>query len=218
MTSIGASFDNVMKRVENQEAVAEQAIAEARKAAGEAKVRLNRVRRDGQTLQRRLGELEHAESLWTERAKATASTDRQRAQECVRRLKQVKGDLLQTRAEIARHVEFEKQLSHDIRAIDDKITELKRRKNTLAAREQRAKAAQASQVFCPEDPCIDAVFERWEDKLIASEVLAVEETDDFADSFADDELRAELDVELEALLNEVTSTDNQSPKSDSLCS
>lgn len=201
MTSFGARFDNVMKRIENQEAVAEQAIAEARNAAGEAKVRLNRVRRDGEALRKRIDELRSAESLWTNRAKAAAESDRERALECMRRLKQTQRDLTLAEEEQIRHGDFEKKLTQDIRTIDAKIEELKRKKNSLAAREQRAKATEASKVDCLESESIDDIFDRWEDKLIASEVLSIDDQDDFEKAFSTEEEKTELAAELEALLD-----------------
>ena len=82
--TIVSRVDQMVSQIENHDAVVEAAIRESRQAAAKARVRLSRVRGDGEKLQKRIAELRASQTQWTERARSVAADDRDRALECMR--------------------------------------------------------------------------------------------------------------------------------------
>ncbi|WP_309397184.1 PspA/IM30 family protein [Cerasicoccus maritimus] len=200
---LSSRIENVLDQVENHEAVVAAAVKEAREHAARAKVKLNRVHRDGETLRQRAEQLATEAVRWEERATSCVETDRERARECLRRRTAAKEEQARLEREAAEHGRLEKQLTSDLRRVEERVRELQRRQHTLAAREQRAEAAVLTapgEVALLDD--IEDVFERWEGKLAESEIRADLDVDTFRDGFVETESNAELDAELDALIAE----------------
>lgn len=199
--SLSSHFENVLDRVENHEAVVNAAVIEAREHAAKARVKLNRVRRDGESLRQRAEQLSTDAKLWEERAAKCIETDRERARECLRRRTAAQEEQARLEREAAEHGRLEKQLTSDLRRVEERVRELQRRQHTLAARKQRAEAAALTtpgEVALLDD--IEDVFERWEGKLVETEIRADLDADTFTDEFTESENNAELDAELDAML------------------
>ncbi|MCB0336427.1 MAG: PspA/IM30 family protein [Bdellovibrionales bacterium] len=196
-TSVCASFDWMVSQVENHEALVASALREMQQAGAKARAQLKQVQRDGQTMRKRLLELEELEAAWKERALRSRESDNDAAIECLRRRKLVKREHASLSEQIEAHKRFEKQLTMDLKTIEERVAELKRRKNTLTARQYRNDAMQAGSAeeigLIAE---IDEIFERWEIKLDEKESLTVSSFDvfetDFIDAEEEDALRAEL--------------------------
>jgi len=206
--SLFSRFEHVLDCVENHEAVVAAAVQEAREHAAKARVRLNRVRRDGEKLRERVEQLGAEAERWEVRAASSAAEDREKARECLRRKKQAQEERQRLIREADEHRRCEQQLAADLRRVEERIRELQRRRNTLAAREQRAEASVASapgEIGLLDD--IEDVFERWEGRLTESEIRADLDTDSFHEAFAAAEDNAALDAELDELL-----TRQQSPE------
>ncbi len=200
--SIGSGFESLITRVENHEALVAEAIREAQAASAKAKVKLAHVRRDGERLRERIAKLETAETDWERRAQAQAETKRERALECLRRRNNARRELEHLRSEAAKHEQTERSLSADIGQLEDHVAGLRRRKNTLAARDFRARALAAAD---PEEgellSGVDDIFERWELKLAETEIIAgADATDCFEDSFMAEEEKSSLEAELDELV------------------
>lgn len=196
-TSIAASFDYVITQVENHEAIVTSAIKDMQSAGSKARVQLSRVKRDGETMRRRIEELKELERVWGERAGRVHEQNEGKALECLRRRKQVRRELEALETQEKEHTRLANQLSTDLKVIDERIAELKRKKNALTARQYRAEAMRIGQIddlgLVAE---IDDIFERWE--------LKIDEASGFHDSLDDlesdflseeeeEELRGELD-------------------------
>ncbi|MEO0796662.1 MAG: PspA/IM30 family protein [Verrucomicrobiota bacterium] len=202
-------IDNVLDRVENHEAVIDAAIKEARDHSAKARVKLNRVNRDGKKLRQRTEQLAEEMTKWQERAVGSAETDREKARECLRRSKLAKDEKLRLDEEASEHLRLEKQLTADLKRVEERVRELQRRRHTLAAREQRAEAAALTtdqDIGLLED--IEDVFDRWEGKLTETEIRADIDTDSFSESFANEEDNAAFDAELDELIA-LHKTENQ---------
>ena len=72
-TSITSTVDRAVSKVENHDAIINAALRDTQQAAARSRVRLERVRKDGQGLRTRRGNVEIAVTRWTERAKAVAA-------------------------------------------------------------------------------------------------------------------------------------------------
>lgn len=198
--SIASSFDWVISQVENHEALVSAAIREMQTAGAKAKVQLDRVRRDGDRMTQRIGELQELETVWAERAVRVAPEDKDRALECLRRRREAQRELQAVEQQQAEHRRVQEQLTNDLKLIEERINELRRKKNTLSARQYRAEAMKAGQLselgIIGE---IDEIFDRWEMKLGVYESFSDKE-DRFAEEFATVENRVQLEAELEQLV------------------
>lgn len=199
--TLSSRVDHVLNRVENHEAVVAAAIGEAREHAARARVKLNRVRRDGEQLRQRAAQLGSDARRWEERAVATAQSDRDAARECLRRKRLAGEEKVRLEAEATAHATTERQLAEDIRRVEERVRELQRRRHTLSARAERAEATLAA---APDEDGllsgIEDVFERWEGRLTAQEIHAELPLDHFAEGYERAEDQAALDAELDALL------------------
>ena len=80
-TSITSSVDRAVSKVENHDAIINAALRDTQQAAAKSRVRLERVRKDGNSLKRRYSELQQAVVRWTERARNVAGEDEAQALE-----------------------------------------------------------------------------------------------------------------------------------------
>ena len=189
-----AQVDSIVGRIENHEAVAESALRAASRAAARAKVRLARVRRDGEALRERLEAARESEARWRDRAEGLAERDRDAALECLRRRRAAEREVATFERRLEAHGRTERALQADVAAVEDRLSGLRERHHVLATRESRAEA-----VSGVEDCEVGEVFERWELALAEREVYAgaLAET---PDAFEADLDRAEEDAALRAEL------------------
>ncbi len=199
-TSVAASFETVVNQLENHEAVVTGALREMQEASGRANVQLARVKRDGETMRKRVTELRELDRVWAERAVASYALDKDRAKECIRRQNQCQKERAHLEEQLKDHAKLELQLNNDLKLIQNRIGELKRKKNTFAAREYRTEALRIGQV---NDlgliAQIDDVFDRWEMKLGECEGFQPL-GDDFARKFESDDEEHEITEALEKLV------------------
>jgi phage shock protein A len=202
--SIVASFDTVVSQVENHESVVNCAIREVQETGARAKLQLNRVRQDGQSMRKRLLELREQTELWQERAKKTADIDEKKALECLRRKRRLEKSIADLEVQEREHARFEKQLSADLIVIDEKVVRLKQQRNVLRTRQSRAEAMKLLQA---DDSSlvteIDDILERWEIRVgeyEAQSTALTESTDDLAEDYSIQEEESSLKEELSKIV------------------
>jgi phage shock protein A len=200
-TTVSSSFDWMMNQVENHDALVTAAIREMQEAGAKAKMQLARVKKDGEQMRKRVVEVKEMVTVWEERAVRSNEKDRTKALECLRRKKRAAEEQKQIEKQLLEHETLEKQLIQDLRTIDERVNELKRKKNTFSARQYRAEALKAGQLselgIIGE---IDEIFERWDHKIVRYDSLA-ETHDDLDVEFEREEDRVALEIELEELVN-----------------
>ena len=79
VATVHHSVDRTLAGMENHEAVVDAALRESREAVSRARVRLNRLEKDGKQQSNRITELTSEVELWNERARSVADGDRPRA-------------------------------------------------------------------------------------------------------------------------------------------
>lgn len=202
-TTISSSVDRAVSRVENHDAIINAALRETQSAAARSRVRLNRVRKDGQSLKTRRASLLQAAERWAERAKRIAAEDEAKALECLRRRKDCETQLRHLDDSIARHDELEARIAEQVKKIEERIGEVAQQRNMMRSRQSVADAMRAINniegVSCSE---IDDTFDRWEINLGETEVLinATSTADPLESAFQAEEDTAELRAELQELL------------------
>lgn len=206
VTSFTATFDQFAKRVENHEAVAENVLADVRKAAARLRVQAGRIQAD---IDRRRNTqktaLQSAEQ-WRKRALSQPEAGKEQAIECLRRAEQAQHAADSTDQQIARCEGLLAEVQSAQRDVEARLVDLKLRKSALASRDARVDALSVSYdpILCEE---VDAVFERWEHAVIEKEYLdgsscAISDSPGarMDDRFERDFERAETDAALEATL------------------
>ncbi|MEJ2128825.1 MAG: PspA/IM30 family protein [Woeseiaceae bacterium] len=202
-TSVTSSVDRAVARVENHDAIINAALRDTQQAAARARVRLERVRKDGHNLKTRHANLEQAMVRWTDRARSVAAEDEARALECLRRRKDCETQLRSLKESIARHEELEARIAEQVKKIEARIGEVAQQRNMMRSRQSVAEAMRTiNNVEGISYGEIEDTFDRWEINLGETEILmgASTNTDPLDSAFLAEEDTAELKAELEELL------------------
>lgn len=201
--SLTSSVDRAVSKVENHDAIINAALKDTQQAAARSRVRLERVRKDGQLLKNRCESLQQAETRWKDRATSIAADDEKRALECLRRRRECAQQLAALKDSIEKHNELEARIAAQVKKIDDRITEVSRQRNMMRSRQTVAEAMRAIHdiegVSCHS---VEDTFDRWEINLGETEILtgAAIDSDPLDSAFLADEDAAELRAELELLI------------------
>ncbi len=213
--TISAQINGIIDQLENHEAVANIALNDVRESMMNAKFQVRRIQDEQRVFEHKLQALRKEESIWKERALRCEKDDRERALECVRRLTKAREEISALSQQLSDHRELERQMSVDVKKIETKFEELKRKKSLLTARESRASAMQTLNA---QKNSIDpgGVFDRWEQQILRSEVegdlsesLSAERADAFTTEFSNEEERRALEETLESLLRDSGKHDSQ---------
>jgi phage shock protein A len=202
-TSITSSVDRAVSKVENHDAIINSALRDTQQAAARSRVRLARVRNDGQSLKTRQGKLELAEKRWTERAKSIAASDEAKALECLRRRKDCELQLQSLRDSIEKHDELEARIAEQVKKIEARIGEVAQQRNMMRSRQSVAEAMRTiNSIEGVSYGEVEDTFDRWEINLGETEILmgAATTTDPLDSAFLTEEDTAELRGELADLL------------------
>lgn len=209
-TSITSSVDRAVSKVENHDAIINSALRDTQQAAARSRVRLARVRKDGENLKTRQEELQVAVSRWTERAKSIAADDETKALECLRRRKDCEMQLRNLEDSIEKHDELEMRISDQVKKIEERVGEVAQQRNMMRSRQSVAEAMRTiNNIEGVSYGEIEDTFDRWEINLGESEILmgAVTTADPLDSAFLADEDTAELRAEL----NELLQADEEKP-------
>lgn len=197
-TTLHARLDSVVNQLENHDAVVEAALREGRKAAARAKVRLARVRKDGERLTTSLEEARRAEGEWRARAQASAE-DEGRALECLRRRRVQAKRVEELEHALAAHHEGEARLAKDVAAAERRLAEINDQRNLMRSREATADALGAlASAEHNGSIDLDDALERWEVRLTEAELTTTTGADasDPADPLERHYLHEEEDASL----------------------
>ncbi len=198
-----SSVDRAVSRIENHDAIINAALKDTRRAAARSRVRLERVRRDGNALKTRYRELETAAERWADRARSIAGDDETRALECLRRRRECLAQLENLKESIARHDELEQRIGEQVQSIEERIKEVTEQRNMMRSRQSVADAMHAMNSVQGDSAIdIEDTFDRWEINLGETEILfgTTHTSDPLDTAFLEEEDKAELRAELEELL------------------
>ena len=204
LTSINASFDGMVRKIENHEAVADCVIQEVRESAAKIRGQLNlaRARRATQINQekRLLDDCQR----WRERAIACKDNDEEKALRCVQSLKHSERSLAALRQQTDENQRLIEDLESHLADVEQRLSELQNKRESLSARAARNKVAchvQQHAAF----PDRENIFERWETQVIADEYITtpcVNSADSLDREFRQLEDRVSLKAELDALVDD----------------
>ena len=202
-TSITSSVDRAVSKVENHDAIINAALRDTQQAAARARVRLERVRKDGHGLKVRKSNLQQAVVRWTERAKNVAVDDEAKALECLRRRKSCAMQLQSVELAIDKHDELESRIAEQVKKIEARIGEVAQQRNMMRSRQSVAEALRTiNNIEGTSYSEIEDTFDRWEINLGETEIMigASSPVDPLESEFLAEEDTTELRAELEVLL------------------
>ncbi len=170
-TALICQMDQALAAVENHEALADSLIRDVRRATAQAKVRLDRVRADGERLRRSLAEHREAEARWRERARECADSDEERAIDCLRRSRAAARAVPEVERRLALHESTERQLDADVARVEARLEQLVHKRNLMRTRQSSAQAASSAHTADSlGDGELDRVFDRWETQITELEL------------------------------------------------
>ena len=205
---ISATFtgklDEMVAHVENHDAVVAVALKDTRAAVAKAKVRLERVRKDGEAMRKRLDEAARMDNLWENRAKETAAEDEQKALACIARRNQCREQITQTQAALIRHEELETKVGDNVQRMEQRMCDITQQQNLMRSRQSTADAMRIiNKIEGNTDNGIEDTFDRWETLITETEYSSghISETDTLDMSFVKEENTMQLQAELAELMN-----------------
>ncbi|SMF48011.1 phage shock protein A (PspA) family protein [Alteromonadaceae bacterium Bs31] len=202
--SINGQFEALVNSVENHQAVAESAIKDLRVQTARINAQLKQSQHRLELLLEREHKISQQRELWKDRAKRSAEESREQALRCLSAMKNCEGELLSVEEQRERSQRLVSELQSHLNEAEKKLLDLQSRKDSLSARSARNQVVKAFSQETALTENTDAVFMRWEEKVIADEYVVPAEnlsTDRALDtSFKAQEDRACLEAELDELL------------------
>ena len=210
--TVSASMDSVVDRVEDHDAVIESSIKECRQAAARIRVRLVRVKRDGEQLRNTKSRLENDITLWESRAIEAAGENEERAIQCLKRKKLAESRMVQTKDVLALHLHSEQKLVKNLAAIESRISEISQKRNTMRSRQSVSEAMRIIHKLEGDSSyAVDDTFDRWESNLLEREIVTEEDyaTDQFENEYIEQEEMDSLKGELKELTRKKPGQDHE---------
>ncbi|MES9853586.1 MAG: PspA/IM30 family protein [Candidatus Thiodiazotropha sp. L084R] len=204
--TLSASVDKWVGEIENHDAVIEAAILDARQSTAKAKVRVDRLHREGEKMQERLARLSNEATRWRQRAISVADQDVEKALTCLQRQHDCEHHMETAKQAIKKHQAAQLKLTDQVRQAEARLQEMIQSRNSLRARESVAEASRSLAKFEGLEAIdSEATFERWETRLMTHEMEMEYEPsigDSLEQNFIKEEAREQLLAELQQLTQE----------------
>lgn len=170
--TLNATAESAVARFENHEAITESALKKIRATVSEARVRHNRVVRDGEAIRGTIASLTEQIEQWTERARLSAADDESRALACLDRRAACRTQLTHASESLAQHLVLQSQTRDRLEQMQRRLEQIILQRNQLRSRDSVAKATQALNSVDGAAPSagINELFERWEVTIGESEI------------------------------------------------
>lgn len=170
--TLNATAESAVARFENHEAITESALRKIRETVSEARVRHNRVVRDGEAIRQTIASLNEQIEQWTERARLSAADDESRALACLDRRAVCRTQLTYANESLTQHFALESQTKDRLEQMQRRLEQIILQRNQLRSRDSMAKATQALNSVDGAAPSagINELFERWEVSIGESEI------------------------------------------------
>jgi phage shock protein A len=225
-STVLASVDKVISEVENHDAVVESMLRDLKQASAESKVRLNRVKHDGDKMKKELITLTETDQVWTERASKLAKLETPVSQEkalaCLERRRLCREQILLIEERLVQHAVIQKQLEDQLRTIGNRQSEISNKRHLLQSQQA---VSEANRVVAAVNGSgsidVDAAFDRWEISIAKSDVGTMNVSsnndipfDDFDLELADSEVNESLLSELAELKSMASGSSSSTAKKD----
>jgi phage shock protein A len=203
--TISANLDRWVGEIENHDAVIEAAIQEARHNTAQAKVRLGRLRKEGNTLVQRLDQLKSDANTWRNRARSIADNDKEKALSCLQRAHDCDREIQVVQQVVEDHEQALASLENQVLQAETRLQTMIRQRNTLRARESVANTfTHLNQSLPSTEINAEDTFERWETAILSRQIELPESShfDSLERGFQQSEERSRLEMELQQLMEQ----------------
>lgn len=200
VASISASFDDLVSKIENHEAIAEVTLQDIRAAAAKIRSQLNITRQRLDYLHNQENTLQQDCERWQLRAVQCGEQERERALRCVQALEQCEQQKKALQQQIQENSRLRDELTHHLSQVEQRLAELQLKRDSLSARAARNQVTRHVEKALP-GSTPDKIFARWEESVLADEYLTKPHYSDNSDAGLDAEFRkAEQQAHLEQRL------------------
>ena len=203
---IGSQVEQLAHRLENHEVVADTIIRDVAKNAARVKMSLKQAVHRSRQLQKQMDDLKEEENTWKSRAKRVYPDNRDKALECIRRLKATQERCNSVEAQLQSNETLVRQLTLDVEKIKTRLRELNQKKQELQSRQSCADSAAAIENVAGDiNTDINGVFSRWEESLLESEIQGecrTSSVDDLDMQFSIEEETEDLNQMLQDIIEE----------------
>lgn len=200
--SLMARFDEVVRSIENHDAVVAASLEDLRRSLAQARVRHARIRAERDRLGRRIEELRTDAQTWRERARSSAD-DEETALECLRRSRRCRDRADRLAEAYDKQVDAERRLERELERLNERYDGLNAKRHTMRGREAAAETARVAGSLEPDEGGaeVEDMLERWEVDITATELAARApvDTDPLEQRFEEQETTESLRAELEEL-------------------
>lgn len=213
--TIGATAETAVSRFENHDAIALSALTEARQAVARSRLRHQRLKRSVDDIRSNLNESKKQVRQWTQRASTLASTDEQRAMQCLEQRQLCREQISKHTQNLSKHEALEADMADRLRQMEARLQKMESQRNEMQSRESLARATQVmDRIDNQGSDGVDAIFERWElsisDTEIRNEVLNehISQVPSLQREFEIEEHQASLKQELAELMSDAAENNN----------
>lgn len=203
-TSIRARVDEVVRGIENHDAIVAASLHDLRRTLARARVRQNRIRAQRERLDRRVCDLRAEADTWRDRARASAE-DEDTALQCLRRGRHCQSRAEQFAASQSKLLDAERRLEIEVDRLNGRYESLHARRHSMRGRQAAAEAAQAAALSeWGDETDLEEILDRWDVEITETELDAGTQPDEdsLARCFDEAETMSSLRAELEELKRE----------------
>lgn len=169
-TTVSASLDNAVGKMENHDAIIDATIKQTRQSAARTKARINTLRQQLQTYETQLIEAHEQHALWSTRALKLADSDESKALDCLARRNQCQESINRLSVRIEQQKNLINEVVTNLKKLQSKLDEMSQKHNLLRSRQAVSDVNRAVSHACNQETVNDT-FERWESVVMENEVV-----------------------------------------------
>jgi phage shock protein A len=198
--TIRGQVETNLRAIEDHNAIAVATLQSMERALARVQVQRERVRRDGESLQSSIDNLQNLVATWEDRAKRSASSDKDKALQCLQQRERSQLQLETFLKQKSQHSNVEQELDKKIDLLRTQILCFRQKVNELATRQTSAKAIQNCELGVLSD--LDSTLARWELAVAENEAgsVSIQQENQLDLEFKREEERSRLELELGTLM------------------
>jgi len=202
--SVSATLDNAVSQIENHDAIVEATIQQTRQAVAKTTARINTLRQQQTVYEEQLKDVQEQRHLWAERATRLASSDEQKALQCVARRNQCSTEIKRLQVAIPQQKRLIDQVVTNLHKLEAKSAEITQRHNLMRSRQTVADVNRVVGCASNDNDLLD-IFERWESSILEHELSTTIEfvvDDPLGKELSQQENEQDLNAQLKALVSD----------------
>ena len=169
-TTVSASLDNAVGKMENHDAIIDATIKQTRQSAARTRARINTLRQQLQTYEKQLKDAQEQHALWSTRALKLSESDESKALVCLARRNESQASINRLTTRIEQQNKLISDVAVNLKKLQTKLDEMSQKHNLLRSRQAVADVNRAVRQTCGQETVNDT-FERWESTVMENEVF-----------------------------------------------